>query len=275
MFGASLEEGQRLSIYSYDVNVSTAEMDYLLTGEGDDYQSFDVIEASHSSLGKYSPTDTMVPMQVQAWSSVGQLDVLFISTDKYLKIKDEDGNEQEQSVFEQGLFYYMYQDLNALVADAIDYCERNAGFQPDGSYSTTAIASHFNKRKKGDNFLRKGLINAEMEIDRFEKIWQNATKLKALLDDESLDIWVVADRGESKDLVLGVDLGKLEAYGANDQTGKRIGQLCSFEGNVDEAGNTSASGVALTVLNNKAHQPELFYESLAFVVNVIETYSSL
>ncbi len=276
MFGDSLSEGQNLNIYAYNVNVIQREMEDFLSEEDDskDFKSYEVRETKFYSFGAYSPNDTTVPQQFAAWTSVGQIDILFISSgDTIEETKEVDG--EKVTTYRSLMLNYsdIYYPLDQLAKDAFDYCIKNGGYA-DESSKDNVIKNYFLKRKKGDNFYRHGLISYEMEIDRFEKIWANATKLQAWLDDETLDIWTTITFNE-KEIICGVDMGKLGLLGGDQTTGKTVVDLCN-SGNLDqESGNSTADGVAMTVFHNQAHQPDLMYESLAFVVSVIETYSSL
>ena len=81
------------------------------------------------------------------------------------------------------------------------------------------------------------------------------------------------------DLVTLADMlqknGKLEKVGANAQTGKTSSSLCGYNAALKEEGESVAEGVVLAVMDNKSKQPHGIYESLLFVVAVVENYSSL
>jgi len=123
----------------------------------------------------------------------------------------------------------------------------------------------------------------EDEVARFEKLWKYANMMRTLLADEELDIWYRCEiEGKYYGKIYGVDMGKLERLGKNSVTGKSAANLCCY--NYAENGEyTGADGVVLSVFNNEYDKSSLtkknrdknylFYESLCFVVEVIDTYS--
>ncbi len=290
MFGDSLSEGQSLNVYSYGVNISSGEMDkFMKDGEYCDYTSYDVHETTFYSF----VNEEVFYQQYAAWSSVGQLDVFFISSVKNIEDgteKNEAGEEVKKytSLFENYAAQRAFIDLNSLAASAIEYCTVH-GYSEDGSVDEQKIKDYFYKRKKGDNFLRHKLIDADMEVERFALIWKYANTLTAWLSDESIDIWAYAAPIEQggKEWRAGIDMGKLDNYKRED--GKMAVELCSpmykepsdtsassssAEGGESEK-VSSANGVVLTVMDNKGFQEDLMYESLAFVVKVVSTYTNL
>ena len=117
------------------------------------------------------------------------------------------------------------------------------------------------------------MINENQEVDRFEKIRYSTEKMKKWLSDETLDIWV-KEEIEGKEVICGIDMGKLEKVGANAQTKKSASTLCGYNVANKKEGEKAAEGVMLAIFNNQTHQPDLFFESLSFVVTVIENYSA-
>lgn len=275
MLGDSLDEGQSLNVYAYNVNVYGEELDTLLEGENSDYRSYDVMETSFYSFGAYNASDTAVAQQFTAWSSVGQLDLMFISSanDLVNKTTGEDGKEIETKYSLSSQYSAYFYVLDEFVSDAIEYCKAYGGYGEDGTADTAKAESYFYKRKKGDNFLRHGMISAEQEVERFAKIWQYANKMKYLLESE-LDIWYTEKDADGKEYRLGIDMGKLYKQGANPTTKKSAANVCSYSTKNVEEGGSTADGVALCAFNNSAHQSDLVYESLGFIVSVIENYSA-
>lgn len=274
--GPRLSEGQMLNIYSYNVTVTSAEMNDLIDTEKDNgaYYSYEVYQTKFYDFGKYNSSDTTVTQQFTAWSSVGQLDAIFISDGDDITTTDEEGNEIHLSLFDRYAYYFI--DLNQLASSALSYCKLSGGFSENGTYNAETIRNYFTLRKQSDNFYRHGLINAEQEIARFEKIWQNAAVLKSMLEDDSLSsVWRIYKDEEGKEYNLGIKLGELQKIkGANVQTGKSFSTLCSL-GNKDEEGNATAEGIVLSIFNNAVHQEDLMYESLAFLVKTLKTYTSI
>lgn len=279
--GARLSEGEMLNIYAYNVHVSEDSVNGLLDTEADNgkYYSYEVRETKFYDFGAYSSTNTTIAQQFAAWTSVGQLDVMFIS-DKgdEIKSKDADGNEQTSSLYDN--YSYYFYDLNTLCDDAFNYCKRHGNMKDDGTFDEDAITTFFEARMKNDNFYRHGMVNAAQEIDRFKKIRDNATILQGWLNDPALaSVWRVSEFEDKSGKITwktGVKLDELESIcGANTETGKKLSQLCST-GETDESGSGAIVGkVVLSVFNNSAHQEDLVYESLAFLVKTIKTYTSL
>ena len=283
MFGDSLSEGQKMNVYAYNVNINENEVyDLLKTYDENPYFSYEIRESSFYNFGGYSSSNTIVSQQFTAWSSVGQLDLIFISSDKTIKSgTDAFGEVVYESLASR--FAYSFYDLDAMITDALDYCKTYGGYSDDGTVTSWAAESFFRERKKHDNFYRHGLIKPEQEVDRFRLIWKTAKKMQALRQNEEIDIWYVEEVAEPQDTngeysfttkTYGIDLGKLGALGGNTETGKKPFELCTV-GKTDANGNSVADGAVLAAFNNRKYQPDLVYESLAFILEVIETYSDL
>lgn len=282
IFGDSLSEGQSLNVYWYDVTVYNEEIDGLLNmNEEEDFKTYETYETTTYNFGIYSSGNTTISQQFAAWTSVGQLDVMFLSSDK--KIEQTEENEKGEAVTVKvslaDNYAGYFADFEGMVQSAIKYCKDNAGYTDEGRPQTDDRAKQFfHGRQKKSNFYRHDLITEDMEVDRFEKIWNAAKKMEKWLSDSTIDIWAtktVPDGNTTKEVVCGIDMGKLEAVGANAQTGKKASSLCGYNVANKEEGESGAVGVTLAVMENKNHQPHGFYESLAFVVAVVENYSSL
>ncbi|MBP5308361.1 MAG: hypothetical protein J6Z34_04405 [Clostridia bacterium] len=277
MFGDSLSEGQKLNVYAYNVTVKVSEMNELLkTGGENDFKSYEIRETQFYDFGMYSASNTTTAQQFAAWSSVGQLDIFFVSCNEGIvtKQKDENGREVETKRSLAGDYIPYFYPLETLTGDAFDYLKRYGGLDADGNLDETEIKNYFLDRKRRDNFYRHGQIDADMEVERFGKLLYAANKMKEFLSRDDLDIWYTAEQ-DGKEYIYGVEMGKLGLRGGNPATGKTPTDLCGV-GEIDEvSGSSVASGVALAVFNNKNHQPDLMYESLSFVVAVIERYSDL
>ena len=278
MFGDSLSEGQKLNVYAYNVTVKSSEINDLLEiREKEDYKSYEIRETLFYNFGNYSQNDTTVSQQFVAWSSVGQLDIFLVSCnddDIVEKQKDSNGVETETSRSLAGDYISYFYRIDALVSDAFNYLKRYGGLGDDGRLDENKIKNFFLDRKKRDNFYRHGLIDAEMEVDRFNKILYAAEKTDSILKNSAVDIWYTVEI-DGQEYIWGIDMGKLGKLGGNSVTGRNPSDLCSC-GHLDEAGeNSVADGVVLAVFNNKNHQPDLVYESLSFLVAVIERYSDL
>ncbi|MCI5838560.1 MAG: hypothetical protein MRZ91_05175 [Christensenellaceae bacterium] len=280
--GARLSEGQQLNIYAYNVKVTEqGQMDDLIDVEKDngEYYSYEVYATRFYSLGDFSASNTTVSQQITAWSSVGQLDVMFISdTGKEIKSTDKDGKETFASLFDR--YSYYFYDLDKLVTDAISYCKLNGNMTDDGTFDEDAIINFFNVRKKSDNFYRHGMIKAEQEIDRFEKIRDNAFTLRAWLNNPELSsIWKISEfeNGDEKvTMKTGIKLDDLDALcGSNPTTGKKLANLCTMGGTSETGEGATVGKVVLSVFNNSSYQADLVYESLAFLVKTVKTYTSL
>lgn len=266
MLGPSIEEGQRLAVYSLDVFVDSNEMNALLEGDESGYKTYDTRETTFYNFGTYGSSSAF-SQQFAAWSSVGQLDFWFVSTEQKLEREDDDGEKYNTSVGETYAAYYC--DLEKMVEDALDYC-RNAGY--DGNaFDERKIAGHFTARKKRDNFYRHGLITVDDEKERIEKIYNAADFFGSLLN-SGTDIWYTLDI-DGEETICGIDMGKLGALGP-DESGKKAAMLCGT-GKSDENSNGTADGVALTVFDNSRHQGYLFYDGLCFLSAVVADYSSL
>ena len=282
IFGASLSEGQSFNVYWYNVNVYENELQEMLDADGEGgFKTYETYETTTYNFGMYSPSNTTMPQQFAAWSSVGQLDILFLSG--AADIEETEQNEKGETVTVKRSLVDNYGDhfiaLSGLAESAVRYCKDNGGYTVDGKPQTDDKAKQFfHSRQRKSNFYRHEIFTEDMEVERLEKIWNAAKKLDKWLNDETLDIWAtktVTVGGVSEEVICGIDMGKLEKVGANAQTGKTSSSLCGYNAALKEEGESVAEGVVLAVMDNKSKQPHGIYESLLFVVAVVENYSSL
>jgi hypothetical protein len=278
IFGDSLSEGQSLNVYWYNVTVYEDEIEGLLGMEGeDDFKSYEIHDTTTYNFGEYSASNTTVPQQFSAWVSVGQLDVMFISNAKDMDSVTTDSSGQTTTVktaLSENYSAYYY-GLKSLTDKAKGYCKRMGNYTDAGKPdSDDAVKAYFHTRQRKSNFYRHGLITEDMEVERFEKIWAAACKMEGWLNDDSLDIWATKTV-DGVEVICGIDMGKLDKLGSNPVTGKRASSLCGYKAAGKEDGVAAAEGVMLAVFDNESFQADQIYESLAFVVAVIENYSAL
>ncbi len=278
MFGDSLSEGQSLNVYWYNVSVYGEEINGLLEKKSEgDFKSYEVHETTAYNFGVYSANDMTMPQQFAAWTSVGQIDIFIVSNAKDIETekKDENGIPVKVKTSVADNYIHYFADLNKVVLEAEKYLKKFGYSETlENTENFSTVKSYFHSRKRKDNFYRHGMINENQEVDRFEKIRYSAEKMKKWLADETLDIWV-KEEIEGKEVICGIDMGKLEKVGANTQTKKSASTLCGYNVANKKEGEKASEGVMLAIFNNQTHQPDLFYESLSFAVAVIENYSAL
>ncbi len=253
MLGDAPSAGQKLQVYSYGVTLLNNEIDDLLTGSSSDYQSYEIAEATYYEFTESYAT----AQQFAAWSGAGEMDVIFASDVREIT-EDEDGNETEgDSIFTRyALNFYDYQTL---AENALEYAGTH-GCPSDGSVEEGKIKACFEKRKARSNSYRYGLVSVEQERDRIEKVRQNAQKLAFLLDSHPEAFVSVGEEGEER--LVGFDVSKLDEW-------NRL-----LVPNTEDDGNEGICAV-LAVFSNKRTDEDLFYESLAFFIRVVENYSTL
>lgn len=274
MLGDSYGEGQMLRIYSYDCLVATSEdkgINYLF-GKGDEYLSYDIREKGYYNDFGYYGSNAYFGQQFQAWMSVGQIDLWFVSTvGDVVKTDetDENGDPITRSVVQS--YSYCYADIAETAREALKYCEDNAGYS-GGEFDEKKLKTSFLARKRRDNFYRHGLITLEDEKDRYTKIYDSATAILGWLADDTLDIWLTVTDESGQEFVCGIDMDKLNGLKADTESGLKASDLCKRNQEAEGVG-----GVGLAMFNNKRFQDNghLYYEGLGFMVAVVRSYSEL
>lgn len=188
---------------------------------------------------------------------------------------------------------YCYEDL---MEDCANYLK---GFLKDGAseinkanLDESKIEATFRERMKGDNRFRKqeqieqGILD---EKGRIEDLVEDYLFVKAFTEhpdyqnafyrytkfEQMADLYPDEQNykellNKQKEKIYGIDLGKLPV-GDKDPSSfvKRARNSDGVTGDI-----TTSDGVVLTVLNFKAEQPHLQYETLTFIRIMIETYSN-
>ena len=148
---------------------------------------------------------------------------------------------------------------------------------------TVRLKSAGNYRKTFRTEIQKqeGVKN---EIKRITAIYENYLFVQRAIDQAKLDdndiLWYgkLNQYDEKGDLIegeykiypYGIDLYKLNQPFVQSETNKKPNVADVWY--VSANGKTTAEGLVLSVFNFKKYQPDMQYESLAFVKYVIETY---
>ena len=256
--------------------------------------SYDVLDVSVnkiSSAGQYSAS-YMLSLRVTTQEG----DVLLISDGRATKVdengKDKNGkipSQEIESVINHGYVF----DFETFLNRARSYCVDN-GFiieNTDGSYTvnedeiekyflTERITSARNYKRTYRTAEQKAQ-GVKNEIARIKAIYENYlyvdNAVKTAKENGNDFLWygtinqydengeVIEGKGEEHP--FGIDLYKLNQPFISSKL-KVEDRWFTY---ADE--KTTCEGLVLSVFNFESHQPDLQYESLAFIKSIIETYS--
>ncbi|MBQ7373790.1 MAG: hypothetical protein IJW64_04420 [Clostridia bacterium] len=284
-------------VYENVKTVNSAKNGSLLSDmKKDGTLSFDVLELNVSYLNSAGQYSASYMLSLRA--SVQEGDVLLISDGRAVEVEEgkedeEDPSSEISSVINGGYLY----NFETFLTDARTYCVSN-GFiveNQDGTYSVDEdeIETYFlNVRLKSAGNYRKTFRTelqkqegVKLEIKRIIAIYENYLFVKRAIDQakaEDNDILWYGDlkqydedgkviEGEVKTYPFGIDLYKLNKPFIDSQTDKKadISEVWYTYAN----GKTTSEGLVMGVFDFQSYQPDLQYESLAFIKRVIETYS--
>ena len=268
--------------------------DNLLTNlKNDGVLSYDVLKLSTSyitSAGQYSAS-----YMLSLRASTQEGDVLLISDGSAVEVKEgEDDPKQEISaVINSGYLY----DFEKFLKDAQTYCTGN-GFiveNGDGTYTVDEekIENYFRnvRLKSAGNYRKtyrteaKRQEGVKQEIKRIKDIYENYLFVSRAIEQAKAEnndvLWYGKIKQYDKDgnvieggeqvYPFGIDLHKLNVPFRGSETDKKPDLSKTWYTFAN--GKTTSEGLVLGVFNFKPHQPDMQYESLAFVKYVIETYS--
>lgn len=281
--------GQVFGLLTYAPDFETAKSESRLLYEAKEKGvfSFDILDFNTRSIQKDYYSTLMM-----AANSVQEGDIFITSDFEDTRAK----NESPMRSFVDS-FYGSAYDLDSLIKAAKDYALKNGIEYNDGVYSCnkTVTDSVFSLRMQKDPRFRdkksaRYAEGEESEAKRIVAVWNNACKLEKVLADhpelrvnyrpftQMLDA-MDEDKREGSDYykiwqnkteaTYGLNLGKLTGGGENitDLYSRTI---------TPEDGEPylTADGVVLCVFDYTAEQSHLQYETLGYIVYMIETYSN-
>ncbi len=252
--------------------------------------SYDVLEINSEV---FSSSENILPYRLEVYEG----DVLFvgdIDSEQTINGVTKKVNRLKNVIDTYSI--YCYEDL---MEDCANYLK---GFLKDGAseinkanLDESKLEAIFRARMKGDNRYRKEEQISEgikQEKKRIEDLvedylfvkaftehpdYQNAfyryTKYQQMADlnpnEPNYKNLLDEQKEKRENAIYGIDLGKLTGKEENPSNFvKRARNSDGVTGDI-----TTSDGVVLTVLNFKAEQPHLQYETLTFIRIMIETYS--
>ena len=252
-------EGQRFTIlYADDVVLGDESNSVLYTlnsGEDDNSFSYDIlmVQPNQFTIGSYSQTYLL-----NTYTEVGDDDI-FICAD---------------SLVVEYIESYNAQDLDSYIIDAFNYLYDNGFYTTSGQINQDKIIDNFIKKYgKDSRFKTKENLEKgkQLEIERIERIYKNATILKSVFDSHPEIFYKNEEGNLSKTGRYAINLGKLEGGEKNTVNSFYIQQTNEETNEVKKTSN----GVYLLVGNNKNINGELHFESLEYIVCMLKTYSNL
>lgn len=263
--------------------------EYLSELKKNNVLSYDVLDLSVSNIASAGQYTAGYMLSLRVTTQEG--DVMLISDGRAVKMEegsDEDPTAEIQSAINNRYFY----DFQVFLDEARRYCVSNGFITENASDYTVnedVIREYFlNVRLKSAKNYRKTFRTeaqkregVRLEIARIKAIYDNylyVTQAIAKAKAENADfLWygnlqffddngkVIENRTEVHP--FGIDLAKLNAPFTEDKP-KVENRWYTYAN-----GKTTAEGLVMCVFNFNSHQYDLQFESLAFIRNVIETYS--
>ncbi|MBQ3234622.1 MAG: hypothetical protein IJA97_00510 [Clostridia bacterium] len=173
---------------------------------------------------------------------------------------------------------YMAADISEYINSAIEFVSINA-CDESGEINEQKVYDYFDRTRKGDSRFRTKAEKEQGrkdELDRFKGILLMATELRAcfianpeLLDKEREYTYY---GGEAKKGVFGLRLGAL--VGRSDRDISKLFGLKKYKEGTNEI-YYSADGLYLAIGNNVQENGDLYYEMLAVMYTLIDTYTTL
>ncbi len=279
--------GQTFGFFVYgDFQCAKSESEILQDAKDKGAFSYDILDFDTRTFTKdYYSTIMMAATSVQEGD-------VFIMSD----VESEEG--KNDSVFRSFVDSYgLAYDLNELISNAEKYCLDNyAVVEANGVYTLdeARVKQIFAERMKKDPRFRnknsqKYKDGEKNEIERFKSVWNNAQKLKQVLEAHpelkvnykkyTQRVAELSDDDKAKEEYLAVLEKEIERpYGLN--LGKLTGGKTPITdlyarvlGSGDEK-TVTADGIVLCVFDYESYQPDLQYETIGFINYFIENYSN-
>ena len=297
--GVRLSAGQEFKVYYYStMNASSStKMRAMLDKKG--VLSYDVLEKNIETLTKdYEAT------VLSARVSVSEGDIMFI--DNVLTESSEEYKKQDvrcsSSNFRNFINGYSVYDYDSLLEDAKRYLEN---FKTNGQFDSAKIEQSFRKRMKKDNRFRKeekiqdGIIQ---ETKRLEKLQSEVNAFSYIIEKYGdTDLFVNEVYGEYY-FFSNLDEANYKSYIENGTVNgsEMQGQLDYYKAQLDEGAKkfainanylkdgansifnlvsvydkTDSSDACICVFNFKSAQPDLQFETISVINEIIRNYSNL
>lgn len=282
--------GQKFDLFVYDCDFtkSISENEMLSDAKNKNVFSYDVLD-----YGSRQFTEDYFGTIMTAVTSTGEGDIMVLSN---FESDIENNKSKFRSLIDN---YYCFYDFEKLVEDAENYCIKNRFVTKNGEkyvLGENAVALYFKSRMakdprfKTDEKIQEGIKN---EIERVKSVWNNAQLLKDVLKNHP-EIFVKytrytqtvnaveSDRDKQRyqelldketEKYYALDLGKLTG-GEKDVTKAFVKTV--YEQKEDgsyEIVSSSTDGIVMCAFDYLMMQPDLQFESVAFINYVIKTYS--
>ena len=199
----------------------------------------------------------------------------YVLNNVYAELYQDDVCVLEEEIYLQYVARNNAVDLVDYVKDAKAFLINEGLCNASGEFDTDSVNSYFERTRSNDSRFRtseKIKQAKEDELKRLQAIWRNATLLEAcfvahpeLLDEQTFTIGEYTKTGK---FAL-----KIDVFDGKD--GKYVESLFK-RSYLDENEETvyTTSGIYIALGNNLQNNGDLFYENLAFLYTLINTYST-
>lgn len=171
-------------------------------------------------------------------------------------------------------------EINAYIEDALTYVKSNGFVDETGNFNEQKIRKNFNATRGGDTrFEKENAYNtgARNEIKRIKAIYKNATVLKLVLQRHP-ELFYKEEQVIYKDEVIQSGYFGLRLSALNGKGDKTVANMFTTAVkttvNDEETVSYTTENIVLLIGNNRYDEGDLFFESLAFINKLIDTYST-
>ncbi len=199
----------------------------------------------------------------------------YVLNSVYVELSQDDVCVLTEEIYQQYITQSNAVDLIKYISDAKAFLINEGLCNESGEFSVSAVNAYFDRTRSKDNRfktaqqIKKG---KEDEFERIKAIWNNATALEAcftahpeLLDERSYELGGYT--------ITGKFALKIEALnGKNDRYVENLFKR-SYTNEEGESVYTT-KGIYVAFGNNLDADGDLFYEKLAFLYTLINTYST-
>lgn len=199
----------------------------------------------------------------------------YVLNNVYAELSQDDVCVLEEEIYLQYISRNNAVDLIDYVKSAKTFLLNEGLCNPSGEFDVNAVNAYFEKTRSKDSRFRTSeqiKKGKEDELIRLKAIWKNATALETcfamhpeLLDEQTFTIGEYTKTGK---FALKIDV-------FDGKNGKHVENLFK-RSYLDEKGETvyTTSGIYITVGNNLKDNGDLYYENLAVLYTLINTYST-
>lgn len=207
----------------------------------------------------------------------------------YVELGEDDvfivADVEGDNLYNNYISSFFAEEINLYIEQALTYCKTNGFVDDNGNFNTDKIRKNFiNTRGKDSRFEKNADFNngVQNEIARIKAIYKNAVVLKKVLENHP-ELLYKEETLSYNDKVVEKGYYALKLSALNGKGDKRVEnafscavpKLSEGEEITDETiYEYTIENVVVLIGKNSVDEGDLYYESLAFINKLIDTYST-